>query len=68
MQSILLMIGTPEIIMILAALLLFFGAKKLPELAKGLGKSKRAFEDATKEINDGIDNAVKKDEETKKGN
>ncbi len=40
-------IGTPEIILILAAVLLLFGGKKIPELAKGLGKGIREFKDAT---------------------
>ena len=38
-KSLLIMgIGTPEVIIILFVILLLFGAKKIPELAKGLGK------------------------------
>ena len=36
-------LGGPEIILILAVLLIFFGAKKIPELAKGLGKGIKEF-------------------------
>jgi sec-independent protein translocase protein TatA len=36
-------IGLPEIILILAVLLLLFGARKLPELARSLGRSTREF-------------------------
>jgi sec-independent protein translocase protein TatA len=46
-------LGTTEIILIIAVLLLLFGATKLPQLAKALGQSKRAFhegqEDAEEE-------------------
>ena len=42
-------IGTPELIMIFAAVLLLFGGKKIPELAKGLGKGMKEFKDATKD-------------------
>ncbi len=43
-------IGTTEIVIILFIVLLLFGAKKLPELAKGLGKSVSEFKKATNEI------------------
>jgi sec-independent protein translocase protein TatA len=42
-------IGAGEIILILAVLLLLFGAKKLPELARSIGKSARALKDGMKE-------------------
>ena len=42
--------GTTEMIIILAVLLLLFGGSKLPQLAKALGQSKRAFKE-------GIDSA-----------
>ena len=40
-------------------LLIFFGAKKIPDLARGLGKGIREFKDATKEIKDEIEDGVK---------
>ena len=36
-------IGMPEMIMIFVVILLLFGAKKLPELARGIGKSMGEF-------------------------
>jgi sec-independent protein translocase protein TatA len=39
-------LGAPEIILILAAVLLLFGGKKLPEMMKGLGKGMKDFKDA----------------------
>ena len=53
-------IGGPEIILILFVILLLFGAKKIPELAKGLGKGIREFKDATKEVKDEINQATEK--------
>ena len=47
-------IGMPEMIMIFVVILLLFGAKKLPELARGIGKSmgefKKARDDFEREI------------------
>ncbi|MBQ5395710.1 MAG: twin-arginine translocase TatA/TatE family subunit [Alistipes sp.] len=39
-------IGTSEIILIVFALLLLFGGKKLPELMRGMGRGIREFKDA----------------------
>lgn len=39
--------GTPEIMVIMLVILLLFGGKKLPELARGLGKGIREFKDAS---------------------
>jgi sec-independent protein translocase protein TatA len=39
-------IGTTELIIILLIVLVFFGAKKIPDLAAGLGKGIREFKDA----------------------
>ncbi len=50
-------IGLPEILLIFFILVLLFGAKKLPELARGLGKSLREFKEATKEPLDEGDKA-----------
>ena len=50
--------GTTEILVILFIVLLLFGAKKIPELAKGLGRGIREFKDATKEIKKNIEEEV----------
>ena len=42
-------IGIPELVVILFIVILIFGASRLPELGKGLGKGIRNFKDATKE-------------------
>jgi sec-independent protein translocase protein TatA len=52
-------LGGWEILLILLVLLIFFGAKKIPDLARGLGKGIREFKDATKEIKDEIEEGVK---------
>jgi sec-independent protein translocase protein TatA len=44
--------GLPEMLVVLFIVLLIFGANRLPELAKGLGKSIKNFKDATKEGSD----------------
>ncbi|MEL6590124.1 MAG: twin-arginine translocase TatA/TatE family subunit [Bacteroidota bacterium] len=43
-------LGTWEVLVIVLVILLLFGAKKIPELAKGLGKGIREFKDASREI------------------
>ena len=52
-------LGTSEVLVILVVILIFFGAKRIPELARGLGKGIREFKDATKEIKNDIENAAK---------
>ncbi|MDO1447057.1 twin-arginine translocase TatA/TatE family subunit [Rhodocytophaga aerolata] len=54
-------LGGPEIFLIVLFVLIFFGAKKIPELARGLGRGIREFKDATKEIKDEIEESVKDD-------
>ena len=54
--------GTQEMILILIVILLLFGAKKLPELARGLGKSIREFKKATSEVEENIREAMKEEE------
>ncbi len=50
-------LGDRKWIIVLLAVLLLFGAKKIPELAKGLGTGIREFKKATKEVTDEIQNA-----------
>lgn len=47
-------LGATEIILILIVILIFFGARKIPELAQGLGKGMREFRKAAREIQDDI--------------
>ena len=51
-------IGGWEVLLIFLVVLLLFGAKKLPELAKGLGKGIREFKDAVEGIEKEFDDAV----------
>ena len=52
-------LGGQEMLLIFLALLLFFGAKKLPELARGLGKGIKEFKDATKDVRENIEDGLK---------
>jgi sec-independent protein translocase protein TatA len=54
-------LGPTELIIIFFIILLLFGAKKLPELARGLGKGIKEFQSASKEISDEIRNATYED-------
>ena len=54
-------IGLPEIIIILVIALIVFGPKKLPELAKSLGKGMAEFKKATDEFKSSIENDVRVD-------
>lgn len=51
-------IGTTELLIIFFVVLLLFGAKKLPELARGMGKSIKEFKKATNEIEEDIRTAI----------
>jgi sec-independent protein translocase protein TatA len=51
-------LGGGEIILILALVLILFGAKKLPELAKGLGTGIKEFKKATREVTEEVQNAA----------
>jgi sec-independent protein translocase protein TatA len=42
-------IGLPELLIILTIIILIFGANRLPEIGRGIGKGIRNFKDATKE-------------------
>ena len=63
-------IGTTELILILLVVLVFFGSKKIPELAQGIGKGIREFKKATREIDNDDEDSKKIDQkpvEEKKG-
>jgi sec-independent protein translocase protein TatA len=42
-------LGIPELLIILAIVILIFGANRLPEIGRGIGKGIRNFKDATKD-------------------
>jgi TatA/E family protein of Tat protein translocase len=52
-------IGLPELIIILIVALIVFGPKKLPDLAKSLGKGMAEFKKATDDLKSSIDNDLK---------
>ncbi|OGW29825.1 MAG: preprotein translocase subunit TatA [Nitrospirae bacterium GWC2_42_7] len=54
-------LGTTELVMILVIVIILFGAKRLPELASGMGKAIKNFKKATNEP-DEIDVTPKKEE------
>ncbi len=47
-------LGATEIILIILVILILFGAKKIPELAQGLGKGMKEFKKAIREVEDDI--------------
>ena len=55
-------LGAGEIILILLVVLILFGAKKIPELAKGLGKGMSEFKKGLKDVEDEIKSADKDSE------
>jgi sec-independent protein translocase protein TatA len=56
-------LGTPELLIILAVLILLFGASKLPELARGSGRALRIFTAETKGLGDDDDDDLKSPEQ-----
>ena len=50
--------GGWEVVLILAVVLILFGAKKLPELAKGLGQGIKEFKKATTDVQNEISHAM----------
>ncbi len=59
-------LGGPEIFFIMLAILLLFGAKKIPELARGLGRGIREFKDATSEVKEQLEEGIKDDDDEPK--
>ena len=51
-------LGGPELMMIMFVVLLLFGGQKLPELAKGLGKTMREFKKAASGVEDEFKRAI----------
>jgi sec-independent protein translocase protein TatA len=45
-----------ELIIVLVAILVLFGAKRIPEFAKGLGKGINEFKKASREVTDSLEN------------
>lgn len=65
-----LFIGGPELVLIVLAIVMIFGAKNIPEIARGLGKGMRMLKDASNDIkgeitksaeNSGLDTSITKD-------
>jgi len=49
------MLGTTEVVVIVLVVLVLFGAKKIPEFARGLGKGLKEFKNAKDDIKDTMD-------------
>jgi len=60
-------LGTPELIIIFAAVLILFGAPKIPELARSLGKSIRIFRDETTSVKRDLETIIDPEIEDKSG-
>ena len=52
-------LGGGEIFIILLVILLLFGSKRIPEIARGLGKGIRQFKDATNDIQQDLNDSIK---------
>ena len=61
-------LGGQEIFIILLVVLLLFGAKKIPDLARGLGKGIREFKDASREIKRELESETKDLDDATKDN
>ena len=57
-------LGGGEILLIILFILIFFGAKKIPELAQGLGKGIREFRKAARDIQEDVEKEVKQIDKT----
>lgn len=51
-------LGGTELIVVFGAILVLFGAKKIPEFAKGLGQGIKEFKKASRDVTDEFQNAV----------
>jgi sec-independent protein translocase protein TatA len=52
-------IGGPELLLILVVIFVFFGAKKIPDIAKGLGQGIREFRKAARDIQEEVNKEIK---------
>ena len=52
-------LGLPEILLVLLILVLIFGARRLPELGRGLGEGIKSFRGAVKELSDDAEDSNK---------
>mgnify|MGYP003489787174 FL=1 len=59
-------LGTTEIVLIVLAVVLLFGGKKIPELMKGVGQGVRSFKDGMKDVEKEINATDDKKTEDKK--
>ena len=59
-------LGAGEIILIVLVILILFGAKKIPELAQGLGKGMREFKKSLKDVEDDIKSSTDTEEKKTK--
>ena len=60
-------IGWTELIVVFCVVLLFFGAKRIPEVARALGKASREFKNARDTVVDEVRESVAEPKEKKKG-
>ena len=61
-QLLIAMPGTPEMLLIVLAILVLFGGKKIPEFMRGLGKGMREFKDAKDNIKSELESGIKEKE------
>jgi len=59
-------LGGTEVLLIFLAILLLFGGKKIPELARGIGKGIREFNDAKDNIKQELEQGIKDSEKKEK--
>lgn len=55
-------IGMQELLVVGLVILIFFGAKKIPDFMKGLGKGVREFKDGVKEVSTNLENSSSKND------
>lgn len=57
------MVGWQELVIIFVIVLLIFGGKKIPEVARGLGKGFKEFKKAKDDISDSLEESIKDDKQ-----